>query len=86
MNCRTARKILRDPMRHNAHQLLLAARRVRPVWFRDGDTAGLAAYNARSILARDCRCPAERRRYRWFKRRRVGRHDRCRIIAGEPPF
>lgn len=75
MNRRIARKILRDPIRHSAHHILQAARRVRPVWFRPGENASLAAYSARSILGRDRDCPAERRLYRWYCRRLVDRHD-----------
>ena len=73
MNLRIARKVLRDPHRHSAHQLLMAARRVRPWWFDPTEESARVAYMARIVV--DLGCPTERRLLRWCERYAKGRHD-----------
>lgn len=79
MNLRLARKILRDPHRHSAHQLLVAARRVRPGWFNPTEDPAGVAYWARSVMGDQWGSRAQRRRLRvnlaWHK----GRHDDWRV-------
>lgn len=85
MNLRIARKILRDPHRHSAHQILVAARRVCPGWFDPTETPPMVAYMARSVMGEGHGSRAYNRVLRWYRHRRQGLHDRAWRYA-EVPF
>lgn len=79
MKIRIARKILRDPHRHSAHQLLMAARRVRPGWFDPTEDPAGVAYMARSVMGEHHGSRAQRRRLRCIWIWHAGRHDAWRV-------
>lgn len=85
MKIRLARKILRDPHRHSAHQLLIAARRMRPGWFDPGDRLRDVAYKVWSDGADYDGSRAERKFHRRCWTRSQGLHNWA-YLDDELPF